>query len=306
MQSSESITLYINQLQPILDKTKVKAISYYDPCYPKLLKEIFDPPSVLFYRGQLISADEACVAIVGTRQISSYGRTIMPRLAQPLIDNKITIISGLAYGIDAAAHAEAVKNRARTIAVLGSGLDDAALYPRQHLQLAEEILDNNGLLLSEQPPGTPGFKQNFIARNRIIAGMSLGTMIVECKLKSGALITADYAMNFNRPVYAVPGPIYSPYSEGPHKLISDGAMLISSGNEVVADLGLQITQPTLLEHNFTDLELRVLKCMHSEPQTIDALQATLNISTEQLIAILTSLELQSAIRNLGAEGFIKI
>lgn len=302
----EKLNFEVEQLANDLKRHEICVLPYYDALYPKLLKQTFDPPSVLFYRGQLLSADEVVVAIVGTRQISSYGRTVLPKITQPLIDSSVTIISGLAYGIDAAAHNESVKNRTRTIAVLGSGLDDASIYPRNHASLAENVLQNHGLLLSEHPPGTPAYKQNFIARNRIIAGIALGTIIVECKLKSGALITADYAMDANRPVYAVPGPIYSPFSEGPHKLIMEGAMLIASGNDVLQDLNLQIASPQIQQQNFTDLQQRVLECMQTTPKTIDGLQKQLGLSMEHLIATLTELELLSAVRNLGAEGFIKI
>ncbi len=301
----EKLNSDLQKLVKDLENNDIGVLPYYDPLYPKLLKQIFDPPPVLFYRGEILSAEEAAVAVVGTRQISSYGKTVLNKITQPLINSRVTIVSGLAYGIDAAAHSEAVRNKARTIAVLGSGLDKATIYPRQHLRLAESILANKGLLLSEHPPGAAAYKQNFVSRNRIIAGMALGTVVVECKLKSGALITADYAMEAGRPVYAVPGPINSILSEGPHKLISDGAMLIATGKDVLTDLQLQIFQPPILHKNFTSLQVRVLKCMQSAPLTIDALQKQLNLSTEQLIATLTELELTSEIRNLGAEGFIK-
>jgi DNA processing protein len=301
----EKLNLSVDELALKLEKSAVQALPYFDERYPKLLKQIFDPPSVLFYRGELIATDEACIAIVGTRQISGYGRAILPRITQPIIDSKVTIVSGLAYGVDAAAHNEAIKNQARTIAALGSGLDDYSLYPRQHIRLAQEILENNGLLLSEHPPGEPAFKQHFIARNRIIAGLSLGTIIIECKSKSGALITADYAMDAGRPVYAVPGPVYSQFSEGPHNLISNGAMLTTSGADVLQDLNLQLVHPVDNKQNFTATQLRVLECMQSEPQTIDDLQNLLKISTEEIITALTTLEMQSAVRNLGADGFIK-
>lgn len=303
--NKEKLNFSVEELAKGLEQAQIAVLPYYDQFYPKLLQEIFDPPSVLFYRGLLLSTDEACVGVVGTRQISSYGRAILPRLTEPLIASKVTIVSGLAYGVDAAAHSEAVKNQARTIAVLGSGLDNASLYPRQHVRLAEEILTKGGLLLSEHPPGMPALKQHFIARNRIIAGLSLGIIIVECKLKSGALITADYAMDFNRRVYAVPGPIYSPFSAGPHKLINDGAMLIQSGQEVLEDLNLQIAQSPIEQPNFSELQQRVLKCMQSTPLTIDSLQTQLNLSTQELISALTELELLNAVHNLGAAGFIK-
>ncbi len=295
----------VEKLAEKLNKESIGALPYYDPLYPTLLKQIFDPPPVLFYKGVLLDCDEACVGIVGTRMMSAYGKAVLPKITDPLIQSGCTIVSGLAYGVDAAAHQEAVKQKARTIAVLGSGLDDASLYPKHHVALAHEILEHNGLLLSEHPPGEPAFKQHFVARNRIIAGMSLSTVVVECKQKSGALITADYAMDFNRPVYAVPGPIYSEYSSGPHQLIQQGAMLITSGNEILEDLNLRITNSTQTNAANTPAELCVLECIQSSPRTIDEMLQLTSLSSGDLLAIISVLELNKQIKNLGAEGYIK-
>lgn len=294
-----------------LEKTGVKVLPYYNSDYPKLLKEIHDAPPVLFYRGALKDPNEDCIAIVGSRKMSSYGATIMPIFAKPLIDADVTIVSGLAYGADSAAHIESVKQGARTIAVLGSGVDDDSIYPRAHLKLAHDILDNNGLIISEHPPGMPGLKQNFIARNRIIAGLSLGVVIVECKTKSGALLTADFAADFNRNLYAVPGPVYSSLSEGPHLLIKNGAMLTSNGDEILDDLAIakpdiKLKQKRLTEDSFTENERRVLKCMQDSPATTDAIIKATNLATHQVTQIITTLELKGVIKNLGSTGFIKL
>lgn len=305
--SPEEIALYIHSLQTQLEETGVKALSFYNPQYPALLKEIHDPPPVLFYRGRLGDPKEACIAIVGTRKMTGYGLVATTKISKPLIDAGITIVSGLAYGIDSAAHAESIKHNARTITVLGSGIDDASIYPRAHLRLAHNILDNDGLIISEQPPGTPGFKQNFIARNRIIAGLSLGVVIIECKTKSGALLTADYAADFNRNLYAVPGPVYSSTSEGPHKLIRDGAMLTTSGEEILEDLAISLNQlPLKPQPKLSETEVRVLECMQDVIVTIDYLISETKLASSEIINTMTLLEIKGMIKNLGSEGFIKI
>jgi len=302
-----------NSVEKILEdlqRTSVNTLVYYDERYPKLLKEIFDAPPVLFYRGKLSHPDEACIAIVGSRSMTSYGALVLPRITTPLINAGITIVSGMALGIDGAAHSESIKLGARTIAVLGSGVDDDSIYPRGHYRLAEQILDNAGLIVSEQPPGMPGLRHHFVARNRIIAGLSLGTVIVECKLKSGALITADYAMDFNRSLYAVPGPAYSKLSEGPHKLIKDGAALITHGDEILQDLEVSI--PEVVEviearkyKKFTQTELLMLKFMHNKPVTVNTISELTKLSADVVLQTLTMMELRGAIKNLGSEGFIK-
>jgi DNA processing protein len=293
-----------------LEKTGVNTLPYYDQRYPKQLKEIFDAPPVLFYRGELGSSDEACIAIVGSRKMSTYGATALPLIAKPLINSGVTIVSGLAYGVDSAAHIESVKAKARTIAVLGSGVDDESIYPRAHLRLVHDILDNGGLIVSEHPPGTPGLKHNFVARNRIIAGLSLGVVIIECKKKSGALITADFAADFNRNLYAVPGPLYSSLSEGPHNLIKNGAMLVTKGEEILEDLNIYLHEFELNnglkeQKLFTAVELRVLECMQDASVTLDALVTETKLSSAEVANAITMLELKGVIQNFGSQGFIK-
>lgn len=301
----------VEKIHRSLQKNAVHTLPYYDARYPELLKEIFDAPPVLFYRGNLGEPYEARIAIVGSRKMSSYGATIIPLITKPLINSKVTIVSGLAYGADSAAHAECVKSKARTIAVLGSGVDDDSIYPRGHLRLAHDILDHGGLIVSEHPPGTPSLKHHFVARNRIIAGLSLGVVVVECKAKSGALITADFAADFNRNLYAVPGPIYSSLSDGPHNLIKNGAALICSGEEILEDLS--ISEPELkrkIEQQkkelFTAAESRVLECMQDASVTLDAIVQETKLSSAEVSNAITTLELKGIVQNLGAQGFIKI
>ncbi len=154
-------------------------LNFRDALYPKLLLEIPKFPPILYYKGKMESNDELCVAVVGTRQITNYGRTITPQLVEPLVDAGIVIVSGMAFGVDSASHDVCVKKNRRTIAVLGGGLDEKSLYPKHHAFLAQQILENGGALVSEYPIGTPNFKQNFVARNRIISGLSVATLIIQ-------------------------------------------------------------------------------------------------------------------------------
>lgn len=301
----------VEKLMQDLERTAVSTLPYYDIRYPQLLKEIYDAPPVLFYRGTLGSPTETCVAIVGTRSMSPYGKSLMPLIAFPLINAGVTIVSGMALGIDGAAHSESVKCGARTIAVLGCGVDEASVYPRAHFKLSHDILDNGGLLISEQPPGMPALKHHFVARNRIIAGLSLGVIIVECKLKSGALITADYAGDFNRALYAVPGPAYSVLSNGPHMLIQNGAALITKGEDILEDLSLSLPSDDnknlqFVSQKFTETEKAVLECMQDAAITVDAITKATLLLPADILEALTSLELNGVIKNLGLEGFRKI
>jgi len=217
----------------------INILSFRDENYPKLLLEIPKLPPILYYKGLMENNDELCVAVVGTRQITNYGRMVVPQLVEPLVDAGCVIVSGMAFGVDSAAHEVAVKKGRRTIAVLGGGLDEKSLYPKHHAFLAKQILDAGGALLSEYPMDTPNFKQNFVARNRIISGLSVATLIVECDLESGTLITAKHALDQNRQVYAVPGPIYSPQSQGPNNLLKMGAKPITTANDILEDLNLE-------------------------------------------------------------------
>ena len=200
---------------------EINKISIEDKEYPKLLKEIKNPPKILYYLGE-IKATENCFAIVGTRRYSSYGKQVALEIAGDLAEVGLTIVSGFAFGIDTSAHQATIERGKRTIAVLGTGLDEKSIYPRSNLKLVEKILETGGCLISEYPPGTHGSEFTFPQRNRIISGLSLGALVVEAKEKSGALITANFAFSQKRKVFAIPGPIYSSNSRGPHLLIKKG------------------------------------------------------------------------------------
>ena len=238
-----SITAMINELK----KEKISFITRKDEDYPALLKEIFAPPPVLYYKGRLDEEklDNSTIkrlAVVGSRKFSAYGERVIADLLPEVIESEIIIVSGLALGIDALAHKKALDLKGKTWAVLGSGLDDKNIYPGANRHLAQKIIESGGALISEFPPGTPPYKQNFPQRNRIIAGLCQATLIIEAKNKSGALITADYALEENREVLAIPGNIFSGLSAGTNKLIGAGAKPITKAEDILEVYKLNINK----------------------------------------------------------------
>ena len=290
-----------------LEKAQIKILTYQDPIYPKLLLEIPKYPPLLYYRGKMADAEELCVSVVGTRKITTYGRSVIPDLLTPLVEAGVSIVSGMAFGVDSEAHKLAINRRKRTIAVLGGGLDDASLYPKHHQLLAHEILENGGALLSEYPIGTPSLKHHFVSRNRIISGISVATVIIECNLKSGSLITARYALDQNRQVYAVPGPIYAETSQGPNNLIKMGAKLITQTNDIMEDLNLK-TLPAQKQAQdlFGDspAESAILKILSREPVHANELIKQSGLSPSDAASALTFLEMKGKVRNLGGQQYI--
>ncbi len=285
----------------------IKILSFRDPAYPKLLLEIPKSPPLLYYKGLMNESEELCLAVVGTRKITGYGRITVPQLVEPLVDAGATIVSGMAFGIDSAAHEIAVKKNRRTIAVLGGGLDEKSLYPKHHALLAKQIIDAGGALLSEYPIGTPNFKQNFVARNRIISGLSVATLVIECDLHSGTLITASHALDQNRTLFAVPGPIYSPQSQGPNNLLKMGAKPATTAADILDDLNLK-TLPTQQQNQtlFGDSseETALLKLISYEPILVNDLIKKSGLSAAAAGTALTFLEMKGKIRNMGGQQYI--
>ena len=216
---------------------EIKTIKPEDKNYPILLKNIFNPPKTLYARGEILR-NEKCFAIVGTRRCSSYGEDIAFSIARDLSKAGLTIVSGMARGIDASAHKGALNANGRTIAVLGAGIDEKTIYPRENLKLSQKILENKGCLISEYPAETQGTKFSFPERNRIISGLSLGVLIVEADFGSGALITAKYAREQGKRVFVIPGSIHSINSRGCHDLIKKGAKLVENANDILKELSL--------------------------------------------------------------------
>ncbi len=279
---------------------EIKTISIEDKNYPKALKEIKDPPGVLYYRGEILP-EENCFAIVGTRRFSPYGKQVALEIAGDSAEAGLTIVSGLAPGIDSFAHQAVIERGKRTIAVLGTGLDEKSIYPQSNLKLAEKILETGGCLISEYPPGTPGSNFTFPQRNRIISGLSLGVLVVEAKQKSGALITANWAKKQGRKVFAVPGPIHSLNSKGCHYLIKNGAKLVESANDILKELNLgclklHFKQGVVGE---TGEENLILEALKEEALDIDKIIEKTKLSAAEVASTLAILEIKGKVRNLG-------
>jgi DNA processing protein len=273
--------------------------------YPRSLREIPDPPGVLFCRGTLLPQDALAVAIVGSRHATHYGLQQAERLAAGLARAGLTIVSGLARGIDGAAHRGALSAGGRTIGVLGSGLLN--VYPPEHKELAAQVIDS-GALLSESPPHSPPASGAFPQRNRIITGMSLGVIIVEASTRSGALISARHAMEQGREVFAVPGRVDNRMAHGAHRLIRDGATLVETVDDVLEQLGPLVEATTLedgdvvrhpAELQLGEQEQEVLQAIGAEPTTIDEVIGRTGLTPQKALSTVSVLEMRRLIRRVG-------
>jgi DNA processing protein len=286
-----------------IQRKGIQVLTWDEEGYPRLLREIDQPPPVLYVRGSFQPEDDWSVAVVGTRRVTVYGRQVAEELAAFLAHNGITVVSGLARGVDRLGHEAAIKAGGRTIAVLGSGVD--RIYPPEHGKLAEQIMEH-GAVISDYAPGTPPESGNFPPRNRIISGLSRATVVVEASETSGALITSTFAVNQGREVFAVPGSIYGPQSKGPNKLIQDGAHPLLRFEEILNELQLgQVKQKqvarTLLPADA--LEERLLRVLADEPQHVDDICAQAGLPIEQVSATLTIMELKGMVRQASGMNF---
>jgi DNA processing protein len=284
---------------------KIEKINIKSDSYPKPLKTIKNPPKILYFIGKLVK-NESCLAIVGTRRCTNYGKEVAYDFSSKLSESGLTIVSGLAPGIDTAAHKAVVEEKKRTIAVLGSGLDAKNFYPKINLKLAEEIIKNDGLIISEYPPGMPGSKITFPARNRIIAGLSLGILVVEAPIKSGALITANYGFSEKRKIFAVPGSIYSQTSKGCHYLIKKGAKLVENTNDILKELNLPSFETPFSKNEVQGDSLEenlILNSLKGGVLNIDELIKKTALSPQKVASTLTVLEMKNKIKNLGGNNF---
>lgn len=291
----------------LIRKHRINVLTIWDPSYPTLLKKTADPPLVLFYRGKLPEKMPPCLAVVGTRTPTQYGRTVTEKLVSELIHNGIAVVSGLARGIDTVAHQAALNHGGKTIAVLGCGLD--YVYPPENRNIFQSIAEK-GIIFSEYFVGTGPDAVNFPRRNRIISGMSLGVLIVEAGDKSGALITANYAVDQNREVFAIPGMITNPKSSGPHRLIQDGAKLVRNVQDILDEIapGLAQNQPAEkpIPPHLSSLDRSVLEKLSSDPKHIDRLVLELKESPAMILSSLLNLELTGLVRQLSGKMFIRI
>jgi DNA processing protein len=283
----------------------IQLICIEDPCYPVLLRQIPQPPPLLYVRGTLNPTDEWALAVVGTRSPTSYGKEATRRLVGDLASAGITIVSGLALGVDAVAHTATLEAGGRTIAVLGCGVD--YLYPERNRPLAEEIM-SNGALISEYPLGTLPTPANFPPRNRLISGMSCGTLVVEAGERSGALITVSFALEQGRDVFAVPGNIFSRTSAGTNRLIRDGAGLVSDAKDILEALNwttATVQQEMQLTLPDDPVEAAVLDLLSYEPQHVDVLGRASGLTAPAVSATLAMLELKGLARQAGAMQYVR-
>lgn len=297
-----------------LKELGIRVVAKTDENYPELLKKIDDSPYLLYVRFQraaysakrtgediLEKLNTICVAVVGTRKMTAYGKEITERLVTRLVDSDCTIVSGLALGIDAVAHKAAIDAGGFTVAVLGGGLDN--IYPPSNRLLAQRMIGSEqGVLISEYPLGFPYLPQNFPSRNRIIAGLSHGVLVIEGTEKSGTLLTASAAARYGREVFAVPGPITSLTSKAPHFLIKNGAKLVEKVEDILEELNVKAKRGTQNAKRIlpeTDEEKKLFSILNSEPLDIDSLVRISGMPAQKVLSALTVMELKGMLKNIG-------
>lgn len=284
----------------------IQVLTWEDEAYPQPLLEIPQSPPVLFLKGELVEEDRWSVAVVGTRRYTSYGRQVAEEIARALAQQGVTVVSGLARGIDGISHRAALDAGGRTIAVLGSGVD--RIYPPEHRRLAEEIAEN-GAVVSDYPLGTPPEGQNFPPRNRIISGLSRAVIVVEAGSRSGALITAKYAADQGREVFAVPGNVHSPKSKGPNALIKQGAHpLVDAGDvfEVLELSQIKLPRPDRFELPADPTEAKLFQVLDLEPLHVDEICNRVDLPVEIVTSSLAVMELKGLVRKTGSMEYMAI
>lgn len=292
-----------------LEKENIHIFCEKDDEYPILLKQIPDNPYLIYMRGDLECLKLPLVAVVGSRKITNYGIQAARGLSRDLAVSGICVVSGLAFGVDAASHNGALAVGGKTVAVMGNSLDDASIAPRSNFNLAQDILRGGGLLISEFPVPTAANKFTFPARNRIMAGISLGTLVIEAAEKSGSLITANLALDYNRDVFAVPGSIFSPQSTGTHKIIKTGAKLVCCAEDIISELRLNC--PTIIEKNSNPIKLseaeeKVCQILSHESVHIDIISKLTKLDTSTVSSLLAMLEIKGAVKNVGGQNYIRL
>jgi DNA processing protein len=281
-------------------------VRWDDPTYPAALRVIADPPRTVYVRGTLRDEDKAAVAIVGSRRASAYGVAVAERLGRELASCGVTVVSGLARGVDAAGHRGALAGGGRTIAVLGCGVD--VVYPPEHRRLMAQIIEA-GAVVSEFPPGTPPLPHHFPQRNRLISGLGLGVVVVEGRERSGALLTADCALEQGREVFAVPGSIFDETSRTPHRLLQQGAKLVARVEDILDELGLAALRPlstAVSPVRLEGVEAEVHAQLGLQPQHPDALALRCRLPVAEVSRALTVLEVRGLVRGIHASsGFLR-
>ena len=276
-----------------------------DPHFPPDLKEISYPPFFLYGRGnpqRLVSSPK--LGVVGTRRPTPYGIEATEIIVRELAEAGVTIVSGLAWGIDAKAHETTLEAKGITLAILGSGLNQESIFPPENRGLAKRIAES-GLLLSEYAPWTPAMKGHFPARNRIISGLSKGVLVIEARERSGTQITTRLALEHNREVFALPGSIFSPTSRGPNHLIQQGAKLVQSAKDILEELGIEYNEKEQKSFSMGEREKAIYQLLE-EPTSVDAIKEKTNLETSFIIATISFLELKNLVKNLGQDTYQRI
>ena len=287
-----------------LEKHDIKAVCLNDPLYPEMLRETMDAPVVVYMKGDLQPQDKFAVAVVGSRKMTYYGASTAEQISGELASMGLTVVSGMARGIDSQAHKGALKAGGRTIAVLGSGLDKP--YPPENNMLMQKISES-GCAISEFPPGTPPDRENFPRRNRLISGLSLGVLVIEATLESGALITARYATDYGRDVFAVPGNVTSENSEGANALIREGAALVRNAEDILEELA-PVLKGFIKSRNKVKIEVNddekiLCNLLSSEPKQIDLLSRESGWPSSKALGTLLGLELKGVVKQITGKRF---
>ena len=312
LSKSENFDKSFDLLRNNLEKKSIKTITIFDKEYPANLKNIYDPPVLLYYKGKLSKPDEFSVSVIGTRYPTEYGRNVCLNLVKEISELKIPVISGMAKGIDSVSHLAALSNDNLTYAILGSGVD--VVYPAENRKLYQEICEM-GAVISEYEPGAKPDKVNFPRRNRIISGISLGTVIIETGIRGGSMITAELAIDQNKEIFAVPGSIYSKRSEGANFLIKQGiAKLITGSGDIISELEYKLSNYIKKDVNKTtgkDIELSLFEKklydeIKDEPVHIDSLSEKTELNISDCLVNLLSLEFKGVIRQLPGKKFIRL
>ena len=289
-----------------LQALQITPLTWHDSLYPDRLKEIYDRPPIIYVRGEIKEQDDWGIAVVGTRKPTAYGREMAHLLSNELARNGITVVSGLARGIDSVAHHAALESGGRTIAVQACGLD--MVYPPEHQRLAKEIA-SSGALVSDYPPETRPRPDFFPRRNRIMSGLTLGTLVIEADEKSGALITAGYALEQNREVFALPGNVTSPKSQGTNRLIQEGAKLVTRIEDVLEELNLRLVPEQLVMQELIEVsspEADLLQFLSREPIHIDEVTRQCSLPVSTVSSTLAMMELKGIVKQVGAMTYVKI
>ncbi len=299
-------TIDLDSLVERLNEQNIKVLTWDDPAYPLRLKEIDQPPPILYARGELTEDDSWAVGIVGTRRVTAYGRQVTEELGTFLAQNGVTVVSGLARGVDAIAHQAALRAGGRTLAVMGCGVD--RIYPPENRQLAERIMQS-GALVSDYAPGTPPESSNFPPRNRIISGLSMAVVVVEAGETSGALITAQFAVDQGREVFAVPGNILAPQSRGTNRLIQQGARPLLAAQDILDALNLTrgTEQRAVRKVLPSDsVETQLMDVLSHEPLHEDEIRNQTGLSMDRVSATLVMMELKGLVRQVGGMNYVSV